>query len=328
MKKVALIMAGGSGTRFWPLSTKDKPKQFLKLISDKTMLEQTIERVSLVTEKEDIYIVTSNKYSKRINEILPDFANIIIEPMPKDTAACIGYSVMNILKKYENDVIVSIYPSDHLIEDMDKFKYYVKKAYDVANNGYIVTMGIKPTYPETAYGYIEYKGEDVLAFREKPNIDIAERYFESKNYLWNSGMFFVKASVILDEIKRYLPEHYYLLYENKFEKLNPISIDIAVMEKTKIAKVIAVDFKWNDVGSFNSLEKVFEKDDTNSIVRGNTNYVPLDSYKNIVINEEKGKIIAIIGMDDLIVVNTEDKLLICPKSKGQEIKKISGIINE
>ncbi|WP_068448860.1 mannose-1-phosphate guanylyltransferase [Caviibacter abscessus] len=328
MKKVALIMAGGSGTRFWPLSTKDKPKQFLKLISDKTMLEQTIDRVALVTEKENIYIVTSKKYSKIINEILPDFTNIIIEPMAKDTAACIGYSVMNILKKYKEDVIVSIYPSDHLIEDMDKFKNYVKKAYDIADNGYIVTMGIKPTYPETAYGYIEYRGEDVLAFREKPNIDIAERYFESKNYLWNSGMFFVKASVMLDEIKRYLPEHYYLLSDDKFEQLNPVSIDIAVMEKTKIAKVIAVDFKWNDVGSFNSLEKVFDKDDTGSIVRGDTKYVSLNSSKNIVINEQEGKIIAVVGIDDLIIVNTEDKLLICPREKGQEIKKISGLINE
>lgn len=328
MKKVALIMAGGSGTRFWPLSTKDMPKQFLKLTSDKTMLEQTIDRVSLVTEKEDIYIVTSSKYSKIVNEILPDFSNIIIEPMAKDTAACIGYSVMNILKKYGQDVIVSIYPSDHLIEDMDKFKNYVEKAYDIASNNYIVTMGIKPTYPETAYGYIEYKGEDVLAFREKPNIDIAERYFEAKNYLWNSGMFFVKASVILDEIKRYIPKHYDLLSKDQFEKLTPVSIDIAVMEKTKIAKVIAVDFKWNDVGSFNSLDKVFEKDETNSIVRGETRYVSLNSNKNIVINEENGKIIAIVGMDDLIVVNTKDKLLICPRSKGQEIKKISGFINE
>jgi len=328
MKKVALIMAGGSGTRFWPLSTKDMPKQFLKLTSDKTMIEQTIDRVSLVTKMQDIYVVTSDKYSKILKEILPDFDNIIIEPMAKDTAACIGYSVMSILKKYKEDVIVSIYPSDHLIGDMDKFTNYVLDAYNIAEQGYIVTMGIKPTYPETAYGYIEYENSDVVAFREKPNIDIAERYFESKKYLWNSGMFFVKASVILDEIKRYIPESFYLLEKNEFEKLKPISIDIAVMEKTKIAKVIAVDFKWNDVGSFNSLDKVFEKDENNSIVRGNTKYIALNSSKNIIINEEEDKVIAVIGLDDIIVVNTNGKLLICPKSKGQEIKKISGLINE
>ena len=184
------------------------------------------------------------------------------------------------------------------------FKKSIEKALEFKDN--IVIMGIEPNYPETAYGYIQYNGNEVVEFREKPNRETAEKYLEEGNYLWNSGMLFAQAKVILGEIKKLLPEHYNLSLDAK-----RISFDIGVLEKTKLCKVVPVKFEWNDVGSYSSLDKVFKKDEN-----------------NIIINKEKNKDIALIGLDNIIVVNTEDNILICSKDKDQEIKKIVGMLNE
>lgn len=318
---IAIIMAGGSGTRFWPLSTKDTPKQLLKLFSDKTLLEETIDRLNRTGIYDKVYIVTGKSLEKRIRQTLKDFDNILIEPVSKDTSFCIAYSVKKIVDIYGIDTHISIFPSDHLIRNDELFKESIEKTLTFKDN--IVIMGIKPQYPETAYGYIKYRDNDVIEFREKPNRETAEKYLEEGNYLWNSGMLFASSKVILGEIEKYLPKHYALSLDAE-----RISFDIGVLEKTNLCKVVPVSFEWNDVGSFSSLDKVFEKNEQDSIIISKDKYLGLQSSKNIVINKEDGKNIVVVGLDDLIVVNTKDNLLICPKSKDQEIKKIAGIIDE
>lgn len=318
---IAVIMAGGKGTRFWPLSTKDKPKQLLKLFSDKTLIEETVDRLNNINIYDKIYIVTGKNLSSKIQEVLVGFNNILIEPESKDTSFCISYATHELVKKYGMDIHISIFPSDHLIRNEKEFKNSIVKALNYKEN--IVIMGIKPEYPEIAYGYIHYKGDEVLEFREKPNIYTAQSYLENGDYLWNSGMLFSKASVLLGEIKKYIPEHYNL--SNDAQK---ISFDIGVLEKTKLCKVVPVSFKWSDVGSFSSLDKIFDKDENSNIIMSDSKVLGIDSKKNIVINKENNKNIAVVGLDDIIVVNTKDNILICKKSADQEIKKIAGIIDE
>ena len=265
MDKVVLIMAGGSGTRFWPLSTNERPKQFLDLVSEKTMIRETVDRVVKLVPAEKIFISTNIAYLDIIKKELPEIPekNIIFEPMARDTAACIGYAALIIQKIYK-DSIMAVLPSDHLIKKEKEFLESLNFAFEEAEKDVIVTLGIKPSYPETGYGYIEYfknkklkKSEEdneeckiykVKSFREKPNREIAEKYIEQGNYLWNSGMFIWKASTILKCFKEFLPEIYSGLqviatsigtndYEKvlkeEFVKLPSESIDYGVMEKAE-----------------------------------------------------------------------------------------------
>ena len=356
MEKVVLIMAGGSGTRFWPLSTTEKPKQFLDLISDKTMIRETIDRVSKLIPVERIFISTNISYLDIIKEQLPEIPekNIIFEPMARDTAACIGYAALIIEKIYKNS-IMAVLPSDHLIKKEKEFLKSLELAFKKAEEDVVVTLGIKPSYPETGYGYKEYfkntKEElgdfrvfKVKGFREKPNKEIAEKYISQGNFLWNSGMFIWKSQFILDEIKDKMDTHKIILdrieeilfkvdtdkifgiklsecVKDEFEKFEKISIDFGVMEHTKSAVVIPIDIEWNDVGSFKSLEDVFTKDKNGNIIK-TTKYEEIESERNIVINKEENKIIATIGLEDIVIVNTKDALLVCHKDKSQEVKKI------
>lgn len=357
MEKIALIMAGGSGTRFWPLSTEDKPKQFLNLVSEKSMIRETIERTVKLVPFNKIFIATNIKYLENIKKEIPEIPeeNIILEPTARDTAACIGYAGLIIRKKYPES-LMAVLPSDHLIKKEDEFLENLNKAFKEAEADIIITLGIKPTYPETGYGYIEYKKSNtkkdiysVKSFREKPNFETAEKYIEKGNFLWNSGMFVWKIDLILNEIKKYMPVHEKVLEEIE-EKLNgldlsgielsqyieeifckfeKISIDFGVMERSKLVSVIPVDIGWNDVGSFKSLEEVFSKDENGNILREDmkNTYYELDSEDNIIINKEE-KIIATIGLEHFVVVNTGKALLICHKDKTQEIKRIMDKINK
>jgi mannose-1-phosphate guanylyltransferase 2 len=356
MERVALIMAGGSGTRFWPLSTTSRPKQFLDLVSEKTMIRETVDRISRIVPSEKIFIATNISYFEIIKKELPEISekNIIFEPMARDTAACIGYAA-EIIKKFYEDSIMAVLPSDHLIRKEEEFLSYLEFAFEKAEKDRIITLGIKPSYPETGYGYIEYIDKKknhhdemeiykVKRFREKPNKELAERYIEQGNYLWNSGMFVWKSEFILHEIKKYMETHKIVLEEiedllgkidlneiygkklsdyvsSVFEKFEKISIDFGVMEHTRSVSVIPADIDWNDVGSFKSLEEVFPKDENNNIIKSEK-YEEIESEGNIIINKENKKIIATIGVEDIVIVNTEDALLVCHKDKSQEIKKI------
>lgn len=341
----AVIMAGGKGERFWPKSRKKAPKQLINIIGEKTMIQETVDRLGDLTDCKDTYIITGEEYFKPISKQLPNIPreNILIEPMGKNTAACIGLSAIHIAKK-DPDAIMIVLPSDHLIKDNDSFINILKQAVKVANSGkHIVTIGIKPTQPETGYGYINF-GEQVnisnfdsvykvREFVEKPDIRTAERYLEDGRYLWNSGMFVMKASTILASISEFMPMLYDVLQKislaigkpnykevlkEEYSKLQSISIDYGIMEHERNIYVIPGDFGWDDVGSWTSLERIQESDEQGNIISGNI--VSVDTSKCII--QGNGKLIATIGLEDLIIVDTDDATLICTKDKAQQVKDV------
>jgi len=341
-----LIMAGGSGERFWPLSTKENPKQLLSLVSNKSMIRETVDRILKLVQIEDVYIATNLIQVPGVRRELPDIIeeNIIIEPAFKDTAAAIAYGSTIIARTEVNPTIV-VLASDHLIQDNDNFIKILKKAEKEANNGFIVTLGIKPSRPETGYGYINIDnleiGKIVKAnkFMEKPNYDIALEYIESGNYVWNSGMFVFEYDTIMNELGKYKPNHVNIINNIKavigdlkgielsekvkfiFDDFERVSIDFAVMEHSKIVKCIPVDFGWNDVGGYNSLDEIFPKDESGNIIK-DCNYIYVDSNNNIVISDNHNKLITSIGVSNMIIVDSKDGLLICNRSQSQRIKEI------
>jgi len=342
-----LIMAGGSGERFWPLSTKERPKQLLSLVSNKSMIRETVDRVLNYVEPQDIYVATNEIQSKNIILELNDIPerNIIIEPAFKDTAAAIAYGSMLISRDSNNDEVITVLASDHLIEDLNGFIQSLNKAEAKAKEGYMVTLGIKPNRPETGYGYIQLEDlslnnpSKAIRFMEKPNLETAKEYLEHGYYVWNSGMFIFKYSTIISELKKYIPNHVDVINDIKkvietkvgialsnttrpfFERFERISIDFAVMEKSQIIQCIPVDFGWNDVGGFNSLEEVFDKDKDNNITK-NAKYVQVDSSNNIIISDRESRLITSIGVSNMVIVDTKDALLVCNKDDSQRIKEL------
>jgi mannose-1-phosphate guanylyltransferase len=348
----ALIMAGGSGQRFWPLSTEKKPKQLLKLFSNKSMIRETVDRILPIIPCERIFVATNINQVEGIRKELPFLSekNIIIEPEMRDTAACIAYSSLLIEKYFSNSKTV-VLASDHLIEKEQTFRDTIIKAVDRIEKFQekIITFGIKPNNPHTGYGYIEIGKKDIIeekefynvkAFHEKPNFERAEYFLEEGNYYWNSGMFIWKNTTILENINKYMKDHGEIIkklipiiketelvgeklskiVKDDFEKFEKISIDYGVMEKAEAIEVMPVDIGWNDIGSFPSLEEVFKKNKNGSVVK-DCNYIEIDSEKNIIIGREE-KVIATVGIRNLIIVDTEDGLLICDKNDAQHIKKV------
>lgn len=341
-----LIMAGGSGERFWPLSTKSNPKQLLSLVSDKAMIRETVDRILNLVKIEDIYVATNNMQVPGMRRELPDLPeeNIIIEPAFRDTAAAIAYG-STVITKNETNPVIAVLASDHLISDVDAFIEALTIAEKEAKNGSIVTLGIKPSRPETGYGYINLKSSElnipvnVERFLEKPNYETALDYVSSGNYMWNSGMFVFQYNTMDQELAKYLPNHLNVLskllpyikeynglelsdkvkpYFNEFER---ISIDFAIMEKSSIIKCIPVDIGWNDVGGYNSLEDVFTKNENGNIVK-DCKYISVDSSNNIIISDNKDKLITSIGVSNMIIVDTKNGLLICEKHEAQRIKEL------
>ena len=341
-----VIMAGGKGERFWPKSRINLPKQFLSLTDDgKSMIQHTVERVKSLVDIENIYVVTNEMYKNLVSEHIPDIpeANIIIEPAAKNTAPCIGLAAVHIAKKDINSKMI-ILPSDHLIKFNEIFIDTLKIALDVVEKGdNLATIGITPNYPETGYGYINFtKGEsfkdstniyEVLRFVEKPNLEKAKEYLTSGQYLWNSGMFVWKASTILKNFKEYLPEIYEGLqkigksintgkYEEVLKKeflnLPSESIDYGIMEKAKNIYVIPGNFGWDDVGSWLSLERINKTNQDGNVITGNVISI---KTKNTII-QGSDKLIATIGLEDIVVVDTDDVTLICHKNNTQEVKEV------
>ena len=341
-----VIMAGGKGERFWPKSRINLPKQFLSLTDDgKSMIQHTVERVKNLVDIENIYVVTNEMYKNLVSEHIPDIpeANIIIEPAAKNTAPCIGLAAMHIAKKDINSKMI-ILPSDHLIKFNEIFIDTLKTTLNVVEKGdNLVTIGITPNYPETGYGYINFtKGEnfkdsanvyEVLRFVEKPNLEKAKEYLTSGQYLWNSGMFVWKASTILKNFKEYLPEIYEGLqkigesinteeYEEvlrkEFPNLPSESIDYGIMEKAKNIYVIPGNFGWDDVGSWLSLERINKTNQDGNVISGNV--ISIKTKNSIIQGNEK--LIATIGLEDIVIVDTEDVTLICHKNNSQEVKEI------
>ena len=341
-----LIMAGGSGERFWPLSTKEKPKQLLKIFSNKSLIRLAYERVLPLVDKEQIFIATNEIQLKALKEELPEIndSRIIIEPAFRDTASAIAYGSLMISKYYDNPTIC-VLASDHLIANEDEFRKVIRIAETEADKGNIVTLGIKPQYPETGYGYIEVdeailnKPTKALAFKEKPNLELAKLYFNSGKYLWNSGMFIFKYNTILKALNKYSQNHYNISIElsklidtnngvftannirDIFMKFEKKSIDYAVMEKANNIVVIPSSFGWNDVGSYLAFDELFTKDENNNVTY-NVKSITVDSTNNIIISQDDNHNINLLSINNMVIVITKDNLLIIPKDRCQEIKKI------
>ena len=341
-----VIMAGGKGERFWPKSRTNLPKQFLSLTNDgKSMIQHTVERLEGLVELENVYVVTNKLYEDLIVEHIPNLPleNIIIEPEAKNTAPCIGLAAIYIAKKNPESKMI-VLPSDHLIKFNEIFLDTLRSALEVVeDDGNIVTIGITPNYPETGYGYINFKkgvspheitnAYEVLRFVEKPDLERAKQYLTSGEYLWNSGMFIWKVSTILKCFEDLLPEIYTGLKEIEdtistdkysdtlikvFSEIPSESIDYGIMEKAKNIYVIPGNFGWDDVGSWLSLERINNTNQDGNIISGNVVTV---KTKNSIIQGSK-KLIATIGLEDIIIVDTDDALLICNKDNTQEVKEV------
>lgn len=335
-------MAGGGGTRFWPLSRKDNPKQLLNLSGKDLMVNETISRFNKVIDKNNIYIVTNKTQVEKMIVATKDKVvakNILSEPSARNTAACIGYAAIKILHDHGDGVLV-VSPSDAFIKNEDKFAGMIKEAIKAAEetNG-IITIGVNPTFPATGYGYIHFdnkndqKVKKVFEFVEKPDLDLAKQYFLSGEFVWNAGIFVWKASTIINKFKELLPDIYEKLMEiekslgTKFEndvlnrvypEIRSISIDYGVMEKSNDIYVISDDFGRNDVGSWDMMNVLHEADNKNNILLGDTLTI---NTKNSIIYSSK-KIISTVDVDNLIVVETDDAILVCPRDKAQDVKLI------
>lgn len=341
----ALIMAGGKGERFWPLSTEEKPKQFLKLLSEETMLQMTVKRLEKLIPIDRIFIVTGEKYRELVKEQIPSLSdrNIIIEPVGRNTAPCIGLSAF-IIDKYYKDATIAVLPSDHLIEDENKFLNILKTAsiFLEKENDAIVTLGMKPNRAETGYGYIKYNEvceiinefeiRSVDGFVEKPNAEKAAEYVKDGSYLWNGGMFVWKVSTILDLTKQHLNKTYEILSEiavaqedefasvlqDKYGQVESVSVDYGIMEKAENIYVIPSDFGWDDVGTWNSVERVREKDDFQNVCSGTIKLI--DGHNNIIMGNKKPIVMA--GVDNLFVVESDEMIFIGSKKIINNIKDI------
>lgn len=338
------IMAGGIGSRFWPKSRTSYPKQFLDILNTgKTLLQWTFERYASFIPQENIYVVTSDGYAHIVAEQLPKIPkeNILAEPSRKNTAPCIAYISFKLLQKDPQSVLV-VAPSDHLIVDANEFKKITHKALDfVSKQNAFITLGIKPTSPNTGYGYIQYDTNEVApdifkvkTFTEKPNLELAQTFIASGDFLWNGGIFVWKVKNIIDAFEKFQPEMFELFDGEKaafntdaeksaIDKIYPlctsISIDYAIMEQAHNVFVIPSDFGWSDLGTWNSAYENIEKDYFGNAVVGK-NVIVIDSTKCMVDAPHK-KLVVLQGLDDFIVVDTEDALLICQKQKEQNIKE-------
>ncbi|MGK9477212.1 mannose-1-phosphate guanylyltransferase [Melioribacter sp. OK-6-Me] len=342
MNLYAVIMAGGVGSRFWPRSKERKPKQLLRIFGDNTMIQDTVSRLNGLVQNENIYVITNKIQKMRVVEQLPQIPqeNIIDEPFGKNTAACIGLASI-LIKHRDPEAVTLILPSDHIIKDDQAFRNCLSNAADFAyKNKGLVTIGIKPTRPETGYGYIQFDEKEistniykVLTFAEKPNLSTARRFIESGDFLWNAGIFVWRVDTILEEIKLYLPDLYEGLLEiekaigsDDFEKqlthvygqLKSISIDYGVMEKSRNVYLTRAEFYWNDVGSWEAVYEISDKDDYGNVLIGDV--FSEFSYNSYVFSPKK--FTAIIGAENLIVINTQDALLVCSRDKAQNVRDV------
>ncbi len=338
MKRVAILLAGGSGKRFWPLSKKGRPKQLISLFSQKTLIEETVFRINKLIEKNLIYIATNRELGEKLKrmKIVPE-KNILEEPLSKNTAPTIVWAIKK-LNQLHKDVVVGIFPSDHHIKNEEQFLETLDFAYNVAESEKkLVTFGIKPSSPDTGYGYIEVDEKSfkngfysVKAFKEKPDLETAKKYVSMGNFFWNSGMFLWRADTFFENLKKYSPDFYDFYNklssdeEKAFIEVSELSIDYALMEKSKEIILVPGEFGWSDVGSWESVYKLFPKDKEGNVKKGDAYF--LDSKNNLVFSNNLK--IALLGVEDLFIVEDEGKILIGRMGKGQKVRDIFDIIEK
>lgn len=348
----ALILAGGIGSRFWPISRTAHPKQFIDILgTGKTLIQQTYDRFLKIVPKENIFILTNESYIHLVQEQLPDLDNsqILAEPIMRNTAPCIAYGSHKILKLNPEASIV-VAPSDHLIMDSEEFTRCIKKSLDTASNhDCLISLGIKPSRPDTGYGYIQYNtkkiGDDffmVKTFTEKPNKELAKTFVQSGDFLWNAGIFVWSVKSILNAFKKYLPEMNDIFKEGEalyntaeeqefvhsaFSQCTNLSIDYGIMEKAENVYVLPSEFGWSDLGTWASVYDLSDKDYVGNAVIPSEMVIMYDS-SNCMVNVPKGKLVIMQGLHDFIVVEENNTLLICPRSEEQDIKQIVGDVKQ
>ncbi len=347
----AVIMAGGKGTRFWPRSRQKRPKQLLNIVGRRSMLQQTVARISSLLPLENIIVMAGEDHGEGVRSQLKELPdeNIILEPVGRNTAACIGLAAL-LVQHRDSSAVMVVLPADHLITDENLFLSTLRTAAAMARQQpALVTLGIRPTSPETGYGYIEAGDQvdtmqkhsfyRVTSFHEKPDLEQAKEYLEKGNFFWNSGMFVWQAETILEALRSHLPGLYTDLHKLKpflgtdkldreitrvYPDLESISIDYGVMEKASNVLMIPADFGWNDLGSWASMTEIWPKDHEHNVYQGEI--MALDSRRNVVFGRQK--LCVLLGVDDLIVVDTEDALLVCPVSRAQDIGKILDVMRQ
>ncbi|MDF0643561.1 MAG: mannose-1-phosphate guanylyltransferase/mannose-6-phosphate isomerase [Nitrospira sp.] len=350
-----VIMAGGSGTRFWPLSRHLFPKQLLRIIGDETLIQQTMRRVIHAAPAERVLISTNPAQAESIRIQLGEWKdaikdNFVLEPEGRNTAPAIALAALELVRR-DPDAVMLVVPADHIVKGQKEFDAAVGLAAELAAQGYLVTFGIKPTRPETGYGYIKpnkrvtvgtqgkLKGHPVSRFVEKPNAAKAVQYMKAKEYYWNSGMFVWRAATILEEVRRHQPALFKGMarirelmraggmrgaIDKEYKKLAPVSVDTGVMERSTKSAVVPVAFEWSDVGSWGSLDEVAPKDKAGNIVGGRV--VDLGSRRSVVYGDRR--VVATIGLTDMVVVDTPDATLVCPKNRAQDVKKVVDILKQ
>jgi len=343
----AVIMAGGKGTRFWPRSREKMPKHLLDIVCERTIIQETIDRIAPLVPAENILIVTGLSHADELMKQVPQIPeeNVIIEPVGRNTAPCIGLAALHIMRKSPGEIMV-VLPADHLITDAQRFRHILSAAAEMASRGdYLLTIGVTPTCPETGYGYLEegakkttVKGEDIFdvkSIREKPALPQAKAFLNQGGFYWNSGMFVWRVDTIVGALKKWLPDLYEGLSEIEpaigsdreksvvdrvYRKIQSISIDYGVMEKAENVLLLRGDFGWSDMGCWDALWEVSEKDEHGNAAHVRGHFVGVDARNSLI--HSPRKLVALVGVEDLIVVETEDSLLVCKRGCSQDVKKV------
>ncbi len=346
-----LVLAGGTGSRLWPRSRRTKPKQFLPLLSKRTMLQETVDRVRDLVEDERVFVVTGDDYATLVTEQLDSVprANIIREPSGRGTAPAIGLAAIH-MRRSDPDAVMAVLSADHLILRGDAFRTALQAAEVAAREGYLVTLGIKPSFANTGYGYIKC-GDQISAshglsihkvgrFAEKPDQATAERYITDGDYYWNAGIFIWQTQTFLDAVEQYLPRlrnqlrqiqagfgksRQQVILSTIWEQVENITVDYGIMERAPNVAVIPVDIGWSDVGDWHTLTTLMGKGESANVVIGP--HVEVDTHSTLIYSDS-GRIIATIGLEDFLVVDTGDALLIAPRSRAQDVKKIVDQLRE
>ncbi len=340
-----VIMAGGSGTRFWPYSRQNRPKQLLKIVGETSMLQMTVDRLKKINTVQDIFIVTRQDLTEAIKEeiigVKPE--NIIVEPSGKNTAPCIGLSALKIAK-LEKNAVMGIFPADHLIIGHKRFAKAVTSAKHIARRKKtLITIGLKPTFPSTGYGYIQYDPEsdsdhldayNVKVFAEKPHLSLAKKFIKSGDFLWNSGMFIWSVDTFFENLKKHMPDLFNQLkqidkliasgkdFKDVWKKIKPESIDYGIMEKAKNVFLIKAKFEWSDLGSWNTVYDHMHKNDEGNAIKGDG--IVLNGKNNFI--QSDNRFTAVVGLDNIVVVNTDDATLVIPKDHVEDVKELVNYI--
>jgi len=346
----AVVMAGGSGTRFWPRSRKRTPKQLLNLCGDKTMIQETVSRVSALIPAENVSVVTNALQADAVHKQLPDIGNVFVEPFGRNTAPCIGLAAIY-LKKKDPDAVMVVLPADHVINKKSAFLHILSEAekFLEKQGDALITLGIPPSMPHTGYGYInsgeiintseEVSFYNVSGFTEKPDMETAKGFLEEGSYYWNSGTFIWKVSTILTMIETYIPELYNSLIkfeksigtdkekdalEDLYHNVPSVSVDVGIMEKSNKTVMISADIGWGDVGSWSAMDALYPKDKSGNICVGE--HIALNSEGCMVFSPKKP--VAFVGLKDVVVVETDDALLVCNKNCTEDVKIVTEILKE